>query len=186
MHLKKKEKRMKQLILPTLLTALLATPVFAAGEHSGGHGHENNETHGPAGHHDEIAIGEPGKTNLVTKTISISMTETDDGQMLFEPSTINVKQGETVRLAFLNKGDAEHEFVMDEHPAILEHKLAMEKWPDMEHADPNSIRLTSGQIGEIIWTFNNSGNFEFACLIPGHFEAGMHGKLTVTKDIASN
>ncbi|MEO9960025.1 MAG: hypothetical protein ABJF07_06990, partial [Nisaea sp.] len=55
----------------------------------------------------------------------------------------------------------------------------MERFPEMEHADPNSISLQPGETGEILWTFTNTGDFEFACLIPGHYESGMHGPLTV-------
>ena len=33
---------------------------------------------------------------------------------------------------------------------------------------------------EIVWTFNRAGEFDFACLIAGHFQAGMVGKVMVT------
>jgi len=91
-----------------------------------------------------------------------------------------------VRFRLTNKGDSDHEFVMDEVAANQKHKLAMEKYPDMEHADPNAIRLESGKSGEIVWTFSKTGKFEFACLIPGHYEAGMRGDLTVEDKTASN
>ena len=99
--------------------------------------------------------------------------------MVFEPTTLSFKKGETVRLLLTNKGQTDHEFVMDSHEGNQKHKKAMEKYPDMEHADPNAIRLEPGKTGEIIWTFANPGSFEFACLIPGHYEAGMKGELTV-------
>ena len=52
---------------------------------------------------------------------------------------------------------------------------------DMEHDDPISVRLDPGMEGEVIWTFANEGSFEFACLIPGHYESGMHGPITVNE-----
>jgi uncharacterized cupredoxin-like copper-binding protein len=55
----------------------------------------------------------------------------------------------------------------------------MKKFPDMEHDDPNAKRLAVGERGELIWKFTKAGEFEFACLIPGHYEAGMHGKIIV-------
>lgn len=55
----------------------------------------------------------------------------------------------------------------------------MERFPEMEHDDPYSVRFESGSSGEIVWTFTNAGSFEFACLIPGHYEAGMHGPILV-------
>jgi uncharacterized cupredoxin-like copper-binding protein len=49
----------------------------------------------------------------------------------------------------------------------------------MEHDDPNAIRLAPGKTGDIVWSFANTGTFQFACLIPGHMEAGMHGPIHV-------
>ena len=107
------------------------------------------------------------------------MLENDDGEMLFKPASLKVKEGETLRLKFVNKGETDHEFVMDVHDEIIEHKEMMAKFPEMEHDDANAIRLAPGAKGEIIWTFANSGQFEFACLIPGHYESGMKGDITV-------
>ena len=68
---------------------------------------------------------------------------------------------------------------MDKQEAILEHKALMEKFPEMEHDDPNAIRLAPGKRGEIVWTFSKAGTFAFGCLIPGHYEAGMKGDIAV-------
>ena len=124
-----------------------------------------------------MAIGKPGKAGKAKRTVNISMSEKDDGKMMFQPAVLKVKKGETVRLKFVNKGELDHEFVMDVHEGIMEHKALMEKFPEMEHADPNSIRLAPGKRGEIIWTFTNAGDFGFACLIPGHYDAGMKGDI---------
>lgn len=164
---------MKISIATALFTTLLAGSAYAGGTHS--HGHD-----------DEMAIGMPGKAKHAKMSIEIAMKETEDGQMLFEPANLDFKKGQTVRLKFTNKGETAHEFVMDEHKAIMDHKIAMEKYPEMEHADPNAIHLEPGESGEIVWTFNKAGSFEFACLIPGHFEAGMTGKLNVADSSASN
>jgi FtsP/CotA-like multicopper oxidase with cupredoxin domain len=92
---------------------------------------------------------------------------------------VTFKAGETVQFTITNDGEAEHEFVMDTMGNNAKHKEMMEKFPEMEHDDPNAVRLQPGEQGTIIWTFANTGAFEFACLIPGHYEAGMHGALTV-------
>lgn len=155
--------------LAIILTIGLA-PAYAAGAHSGGH-----ET-------EKMAIGEPGQKGKVKRTVSITMAEKEDGAMLFEPATIKVKAGETIRLRFTNKGEADHEYVMDEEPTVLEHKAVMARFPDMEHDDANSIRLAPGESGEIVWTFSNAGDFVFACLIPGHYESGMKGNIEVVQD----
>lgn len=159
--------------MKTIIAAIAASLTFtgaawSAGSHAGGHG-------------DEMAIGKAGDAKKVKRTVNITMRETDDGKMLFEPRVLQVRKGETIRLKFLNKGEGDHEFVMDTQEAVMEHKVLMEKFPEMEHADPNSVRLAPGARGEIVWTFANDGEFKFACLIPGHYEAGMHGAITVAK-----
>jgi len=179
---------MKTQLLTTALILALASPVYASGSHSGGHKHDTKKTegmshghsdgHGEEGHH-EMASGKPGMADKVTRTIEVSMIETDDGDMIFEPKSLEIKAGETVRFAIQNKGELEHEFVLDTIEKNAEHKAIMEKFPEMEHDDPNSVRLEEGQSGEIIWSFTNEGTFEFACLIPGHYEAGMHSSIVV-------
>lgn len=157
---------MNKLLLTTALTFALVTQTYAAGTHSGGHGH------------DMMSIGSPAEGD-VDRTVAITMRETEDGAMVFEPAQLEFKAGESVRIAVTNAGELDHEFVMDSPDKNLEHKAAMEKFPEMEHDDPNAVRLEPGAKGEILWTFSNAGTFEFACLIPGHYEAGMHGPITV-------
>ncbi|WP_448325939.1 copper-binding protein [Sulfitobacter sp. M13] len=163
---------MKNLLLTTTLTMALSVPAFAAGTHSGGH----DETH--ADEHAEMMIGMPGDLAKVDRTIDVTMRETDDGEMVFEPNSLEIAKGETIRFNVMNKGEIEHEFVIDTVEGNAEHKEMMAAM-DMEHDDPNSVRLTEGGSGEVIWTFANEGTFEFACLIPGHYESGMHGPITV-------
>lgn len=130
-------------------------------------------------HGDEMAIGEPGEAADVSRTVAVTMRETGDGQMIFEPATIDVAEGETVRFEIVNVGVLDHEFVMDTHEAVMKHKAEMEKFPEMIHDDPNAVRLAPGETGQIVWAFTKAGTFTFACLIPGHYGAGMHGALTV-------
>lgn len=156
---------MKKITTATLALTLLTAPAFAGGTHSGGH--------------DEMHVGRPGEASAVNRSIKIRMMETDDGEMLFEPAQLDVKNGETIRFEIENAGELEHEFVLDTHTNNQMHKEQMMKFPEMEHDDPNSVRLMDGANGEIIWTFSKTGTFEFACLIPGHYESGMKGDITV-------
>ena len=71
--------------------------------------------------------------------------------------------------------------MLDQEDKIMEHKAVMEKFPEMEHEDPNAIRLAPGKSGEIVWKFTNDGVFKIACLVPGHYDTGMHGDVTVAK-----
>ena len=153
----------------TLLAALalsLGAPVFAAGDHAGGHG-------------DEMAAGMPGDASHVDRTVEISMVETEDAEMLFEPRDLTFEEGETVRFVITNTGYIEHEFVLDSAAKNQEHKALMEQFPEMEHDDPNSVLLQPEETGEIVWTFSKGGEFEVACLIPGHYESGMHSAVAV-------
>ena len=178
---------MKNLLLTTAIAFAFAAPVYAAGSHSGGHDTaEAEETHGHGDHadeHAEMMVGMPGMMADVTRTIEVTMSETDDGDMIFEPSSFEFEPGETVRFAVTNNGELEHEFVLDDVAGNAKHKEMMAMM-DMEHDDPNSVRLDAGKSGEVIWTFSNAGTFEFACLIPGHYESGMHGPITVSEKVA--
>lgn len=127
----------------------------------------------------KTTAGKPGKKSEVTRVIKVTMSETEDGAMVFSPGQFKIKKGETIRFAIANKGATDHEFVLDDHVNMTKHKALMEKFPEMEHADANSIRLEPGAKGEIIWKFSATGEFQFACLIPGHTEAGMQGPILV-------
>jgi uncharacterized cupredoxin-like copper-binding protein len=135
---------------------------------------------GHSGDHHEMAVGKPGDASHVDRTVEIRMFETEDGEMLFEPSSLEVRRGETIRFTLANDGEVEHEFVLDDPAKNQEHKELMQRFPEMEHDDPNAIRLEPGHRGEIVWTFTNAGTFEFACLIPGHYESGMHAAVQVS------
>lgn len=179
---------MKNLLLTTAIAFTLVAPAYAAGTHGGGHDEvKTEEGHGHSGEHAEehleMAAGMAGEAADVTRTIDVSMRETDEGPMVFEPNTFEFEQGETIRFNVINKGELEHEFVIDNAEGNAAHKEMMAKM-DMEHDDPNSIRLDEGQSGEVIWTFANAGTFEFACLIPGHYESGMHGPINVSQKVA--
>ncbi|KMK67561.1 copper-binding protein [Puniceibacterium sp. IMCC21224] len=168
---------MNKLLLTSALAVFLAAPAFAAGTHDGGHDDDH------AAEHAEMMIGMPGDPSNVDRTIDVSMRETDDGAMIFDPAAFEIGQGETIRFNVMNMGELEHEFVLDSVEGNAEHKEMMAAM-DMEHDDPNSIRLDTGASGEVLWTFSNAGTFEFACLIPGHYESGMHGPINVREKTA--
>jgi len=99
--------------------------------------------------------------------------------MRFEPADMTFRAGETVRFAVSNQGKIRHEMVLGTLDELQEHLAMMRKNPNMHHQDANMISLAPGESGEMIWQFTRPGNFDFACLIPGHMEAGMTGKITV-------
>ncbi|MEO8486364.1 MAG: cupredoxin family protein [Betaproteobacteria bacterium] len=119
--------------------------------------------------------GIAGDAKAVTRTVKIEMLDT----MRFSPDRIEVKQGETIRFVHTNQGKVMHEFVLGTKKELDEHAALMVKFPTMEHDEPYMVHVASGKLGEIVWTFNRAGNFDFACLIPGHYQAGMVGKVLV-------
>ncbi|KQW37752.1 plastocyanin/azurin family copper-binding protein [Rhizobacter sp. Root404] len=120
-------------------------------------------------------FGQEGNPKQVTKTIKVDMTDA----MRFIPSDVTVRRGETVKFLLHNDGKVLHEMVLGTKGAIAEHAKLMKKFPEMEHADANMVHVKPGKAGEIVWQFTKPGEFQFACLQPGHFEAGMVGKVVV-------
>ncbi len=122
--------------------------------------------------------GVPGDPKKVSRTVEIMMHE-GEGKMSFSPAELRVKRGDTVRFVVQNHGTLDHELVIDTFAGNAKHKLEMEKNPDMEHDDPNAVRVKPQADGAIVWQFTRRGKFEYACLIPGHYEAGMKGVIVV-------
>lgn len=118
--------------------------------------------------------GIAGDAKAVSRTITVGMKE-----MRFSPSQIEVRLGETIRFVLKNEGELLHEMVIGTRKELDEHAALMLKFPNMEHDEPYMAHVSSGKTGEIIWTFNRPGNFKFACLIAGHYQAGMVGKIVV-------
>lgn len=141
--------------------------------------------HGDAKGHDDGAqqdehaatLGKPGDPAQVSRTINVTMSDA----MRFEPDKLTVKRGETIRFKVNNTGKVKHEMVLGTIKELKEHAALMRKFPEMEHADPNQISVGPGETGELIWQFTRAGTFDFACLVPGHFEAGMKGKVAVKR-----
>jgi len=123
------------------------------------------------------ALGKPGVPGKVTRSIQVEMNDT----MRFKPASIKVKRGETIRFVVRNAGKQKHEMVLGTIKELKEHAELMRKFPEMEHADPNQVSVEPGKTGELIWQFTKAGTFDFACLVPGHFEAGMVGKVRVSR-----
>ena len=153
----------------TALIVVLALIGILPGFHNQAFAHEMN------GHY---SAGEPGNPQQVSRTVKVTMLE-DGKRMLFDPPLIEVRLGEQIRFALFNEGTEYHEFVLATHAENRQHAALMKKFPHMEHNDPNAKRLPALNSGELVWKFSKRGEFEYACLLPGHFQAGMHGKIIV-------
>ncbi len=131
-----------------------------------------------AAHEDEhFSAGVPGNPKKPARTVTVIMS--DDNGMKFTPDHLDVKKGEQVHFIIRNKGKLKHEFMLASVADNDKHAKLMMKYPDMEHDDPNAKSVDPGKTAEILWRFSKDGTFEFACLIPGHREAGMRGTVSV-------
>ena len=126
---------------------------------------------------EETAFGRAADPEKAQRTIRVEMSD----QMRFSPAEITVKRGETVRFVPMNEGQVPHEMVLGTMDELKEHAALMRKFPNMEHDEPNMAHVAPGKSGEMGWRFTKAGTFYYGCLQPGHFEAGMVGKVIVTQ-----
>jgi uncharacterized cupredoxin-like copper-binding protein len=163
-------KAIMQLIKTLLVVAAMAysTSVLA-------HGAEDHKKKAGPVKKEQKEWGIAGDAKAAKKTIEIGMAD----NMRFTPDKIEVRQGETVKFVVKNSGKVMHEFVIGTRKENDKHAELMVKFPNMEHDEPYMAHVAPGKTGEIVWTFNRPGDFDFACLIAGHYQAGMVGKIKV-------
>lgn len=182
----------KPLTLTVLILAVLLLAAWALAPASIARAAE-----GPPGHshgHVPAAVGQPGKATASTRTVRITLID-----MAFEPETVSVKEGETVRFVLKNEGQLLHEFNIGTAAMHAEHQKEMATMMDhgmitatgidekmmhmdmggqtMTHDDPNTVLVAPGETKELVWKFAKAMQLEFACNIPGHYESGMAGKI---------
>ena len=158
---------MKTLFTLIVLSLLAVPPAWAHDNHAPA----STKTAAP----EQKPWGIAGTTQQVQRTVTLTMTD----NMRFTPDRFEVKRGETLRLRVRNAGQLMHELVIGTRAELEAHAGMMAKHPGMEHDEPYMTHVAPGKTGEIVWTFNRAGEFEFACLIAGHFQAGMKGTITV-------
>ena len=119
--------------------------------------------------------GIAGDAKDARRTLTIRMTD----DMKLTPNHIEAREGETLRLRAVNAGAVMHEIVLGTREELQAHAELMKKHPGMQHEEPYMAHVPPGRQGDLVWNFNRAGDFEFACLIAGHFEAGMRGTIRV-------
>lgn len=156
------------------VAATIALSMASLGTYAHGDKHQANK---PASTKtaEEKAFGREGDPKKVTRTVKVEMADT----MRYLPSEITVKVGETLRIEAKNSGKVMHEIVLGTMPELKAHAELMKKHPGMEHGDPYMAHVAPGKTEQIVWQFTKPGEFYYGCLIAGHFEAGMIGKVIV-------
>ena len=124
---------------------------------------------------EEKPFGKAADPRRAARTIRVDMADT----MRFTPAEITVKRGDTVRFVATNRGKVMHEMVLGTMSELRAHAEEMKKHPGMEHDEPHMLHVAPGKSGEMGWRFTRAGEFHYGCLVPGHFEAGMIGRITV-------
>jgi putative copper resistance protein D len=133
----------------------------------------------PMSHHTHTSIGRAADPREATRTVRIEMAD----DMRFAPAEIRVKRGDVVRFAVVNKGKLVHEMVLGTLDELQAHAAMMAQHPDMEHhgeSASNALQVAPGKSGELGWQFTEAGTLHYGCLVPGHLEAGMIGKVVIT------
>jgi len=156
-------------VMLVLTGALMIAPVATA------HSEKAHGTQKKTLSVDEHAWGREGDPKKATRTINIKMTD----NMRFTPDTVEAKQGETLKFVVSNNGKVMHEMVIGTKQELAKHAELMKKHPNMEHDEPYMAHVAASKKTDMVWQFTKAGTFEFACLIPGHFEAGMRGTIRV-------
>lgn len=152
-----------------VLALSLSSSAFAHGEKA----HTSKEK--KAISTEEKAFGREGDPKKVTRTVKVDMSD----KMRFTPDTLEIKRGDIVRFEAKNSGKIMHEMVIGTMKELKEHAELMRKHPGMEHDEAYMAHVAPGKSENIVWQFTKAGEFFYACLIPGHFEAGMIGKIVV-------
>jgi len=166
--------------MPTsALAVLLALAVSTVNAHDGDKHKEGKHASRSynAADAEQKDFGIAGNPKKAGRTVKITMSD----KMRFTPDRVSVRQGETIRFVIANQGKMFHEMVIGTEQDLRDHAALMKKFPDMEHDEPHQAHVNAGTRTELVWTFNRAGEFAFACLVPGHSEAGMTGKIIVSK-----
>ena len=153
------------------VAALLAWYASGVSAHDEAHGKASAEKQAPA----ETAFGISADGRKVSRTVQVTMSD----RMRFSPDKLNIKRGDTVRFVVSNEGRTMHEMVLGTMAELKQHAELMRKYPGMEHEEPYMAHVPPGRTETIVWQFTKPGEFYYGCLVPGHFEAGMIGKIIV-------
>ena len=144
-----------------------------------------------------MKIGSKGKESEVSRVIKVLMYDN-----YYEPSSFQIKTGETIKFRVENVGMLVHEFNIGNKMMHMKHqpemikmfengilladsidKEKMKKMAKMDkamgHSHSNSVLLEPKQKGEIIWKFDNAINIEVACNVPGHYQVGMIAEVDI-------
>ncbi len=162
-------------LVPFLNTSFFAIVLAVSTAPASAHGDAAHSSRATPVAKEQKPWGIAGDAGAATRTVTLAMND----NMRFTPDRLSFRQGETVRFEIRNRGKLLHELVIGTQKDLDEHAAMMVKFPGMEHDEPYMAHVPPGKSGGLVWTFNRAGEFDFACLVAGHYQAGMVGKITV-------
>ena len=125
----------------------------------------------------EAGAGGPAAADQASRSVEVTAGDS----MAFDPPSLEVAAGETITFVVTNTGTNVHEFTLGDAAMQREHADAMAHMPaGMAHELPNSVAVQPGETKRLTWRFGAGGTLEYACHEPGHYDAGMHGSITVS------
>ena len=116
------------------------------------------------------ACGGSGGLGAPAAKISIEMSE-----FMFTPKELAVYSGQEITLDLHNSGAVEHDFTILKKSAVAKTPFDREKQAGDILAE---FRLGAGKSDTFKFTLPEPGEYEIICVVPGHVEAGMVGKIT--------
>jgi uncharacterized cupredoxin-like copper-binding protein len=126
------------------------------------------------------SYGEPAEASEAERTIEVAV----DNDLAFKPDEFEVAAGEVVTFRIANSGDIEHEFVLGDEQAQEQMAEEMAEGDDDGHEHSgemsNAVTIHPGEEAELTWRFpDESTTVLIGCHLPGHYEGGMQGSVTV-------
>ena len=157
-----------------LLAAVLSIAVVSGQALAHGDAKLDNKAAKPISTEEKV-FGREGDPKKASRTVKVDMSD----KLRFTPASLTVKRGETVKFVVKNNGKLMHEMVLGTMQELKQHAAMMQKHPTMEHDEPYMAHVAPAKAESMVWQFTKAGEFYFGCLVPGHFEAGMIGKILV-------
>jgi uncharacterized cupredoxin-like copper-binding protein len=168
---------MKRILILLVPAVFVLGACAAAGSSSSPATGSTDTSMGAMGHGSDAGtggFGEPGDVSSVDRTIDVQLNDS----LAFDPPSLHVDSGETIRFRVLNDGATAHEFVLGDEATQQEHAAAMGGGPMPMH-EANYLAVAPGQTRSIVWTFTEPGIVLYACHVPGHYAGGMVGSIMV-------
>jgi uncharacterized cupredoxin-like copper-binding protein len=112
----------------------------------------------------------PTASSMATPTAEPVCVGVIEGDFYVRPQRTTFQVGQLYVFAVGNEGAAVHEFVIEPAGEV---DAPLEAEVNGEERESEIEDISPGETAELEWTFTEPGRYQFACHLPGHYEAGM-------------